>query len=239
MTHLLEVNEISISFGGIKAVQNLSFYIDPGEILGMIGPNGSGKTTAINLISGAYPMDSGSLVFDGKNITNAMDPKDRARVGIGRTFQTPKPFGHLSVFDNVFAIALQRHDFRGARKRTDEILEMTKLDANRDMISSKLPIEKRKWLDFARVLSIDPKLIMMDESLSGLNVTEMKDSIQLVREINQTSGIAILFVEHVMKAVVDLCHRVIVLNEGRLLAEGTPSDVLAEPNVIAAYIGGE
>lgn len=234
---LLRVEDLSISFSGIKAVQHLSFELEQGEVVALIGPNGSGKSTTINMISGAYKPDSGKITFDGKVLSNKDTIAQRAHLGIGRTFQTPKPFGNLTVYDNVFAICLQKYDFKTSHKRTREVLEMSGLIDLADTPSSKLSIEKRKWMDLARVLVTEPKLIMMDEVMAGLNPNEMINSLEFVREINR-KGISILFVEHVMRAVVSVCTRAIVLNEGKFLYEGTPTDALNDPTVIAAYIGG-
>lgn len=237
MRPLLEVKDIAIAFGGVKAVQGVSFVVQPGEILGLIGPNGSGKSTCVNLITGVYPLDAGEIIFDGRPIERKMSIPQRAHLGMGRTFQTPMPFGNLSVYENVFAIALQKYSFKEADQKTLAILDMVDLLGPKDLISTSLPIEKRKWLDLARILALDPKLIMMDEVMAGLNPSEIVDSIEMVRRINGT-GITILFIEHVMRAVVDVCHRVVVLNEGKLLSEGEPNEVLKRQEVIDAYIGG-
>lgn len=237
MSVLLEVKDLSISFAGIKAVQNLSFQLEGGEILGLIGPNGSGKSTTVNMISGAYTPNNGIMIFDGHTLNNKETMAQRSRLGIGRTFQTPKPFGNMTVYDNVLTVFLQKYGFKEARSRTQDILKMAKLDRFSDTMSSKLSIERRKWMDLARVLATEPKLIMMDEVMAGLNPNEMESSLEFVREINR-QGIAIMFIEHVMKAVVSVCHRAIVLNGGRYLAEGEPEDVLNNPAVIEAYIGG-
>lgn len=236
---LLEINDLSISFGGIRAVDGVSFQLHKGEILGLIGPNGSGKSTCINLIAGNYKANSGAIIFNGKEISPQCKVHERALMGICRTFQTPKPFGHLSVYENIFAIALLKNSFEAAKKKTEEVLQLTKLEDLSKIKSEKLPIEKRKWVDFARALATDPQLIMMDECLGGLTSAEMEESLALVKEINQRTGISILFVEHIIKAVVSLCERVIVLNSGKLLAEGMPLEVLNRPEVIKAYIGEE
>lgn len=238
MKKLLEVNDLSISFSGIKAVQHLSFEMEQGEILALIGPNGSGKSTTVNMISGTYTPDSGEITFDGHLLHKKNSVAKRSHLGIGRTFQTPKPFGNLTVYENIFAIALQKYGFKEAHDKTKKILEMSRLDCFSSIPSSKLSIEKRKWLDLARVLATEPKLLMMDEVMAGLNPNEMDESLEFVREINRM-GISILFIEHVMRAVVSVCTRAIVLNEGRFLFCGTPSDALNDPAVIAAYIGGE
>ena len=167
-----------------------------------------------------------------------MSIAERAKIGIARTFQTPKPFSHLSVYDNIYTIALQKNSKAQAAALTDEILNLTKLYDLKDARSGKLSIEKRKWMDLARCMAVKPKLIMMDEVMAGLNPSEMEDSLELVRTINK-EGITVLFIEHVMKAVVSVCTRAIVLNQGRLLCEGEPMEVLNNPEVIAAYLGGE
>lgn len=234
---LLRVEDLSISFSGIKAVQHLSFQLEPGEIVALIGPNGSGKSTTINMISGTYRPDSGKIYFDGRLLSNHDTIAQRSHMGIGRTFQTPKPFGNLTVLENVYAVCLQKYDFKTAKQKARQILEMSSLDDLADTPSSKLSIEKRKWMDLARVLATEPKLIMMDEVMAGLNPNEMISSLEFVRHINRT-GIGILFVEHVMRAVVSVCTRAVVLNEGKFLYEGTPTEALSDPTVIAAYIGG-
>ena len=238
MKNIIETKNISISFGGIKAVQDLSFEIREGEILGLIGPNGSGKSTVVNLISGAYTLDSGSITFDGKEIPNKMGVAARAKLGMGRTFQTPQPFSALTVYENVFTIALQKRNKAAAHKKTMEILKETKLEGFADMQSSKLPIEKRKWLDLARILTNDPKFIMLDEVMAGLNPSEMEESLELIVDINKNLGVTFLFIEHVMKALIKICSRCIVINEGKFLAQGVPAEVLTRDDVISAYLGG-
>ena len=236
MDTILEAKDLSISFAGIKAVQHLSFSIQRGEILGLIGPNGSGKSTTVNIIAGNYIQDSGDVVFEGQLVSKKMSIAKRSHLGLGRTFQTPRPFGNLSVYDNVFAISLQKYHFNEAAIKTKEILELSQLAPLSGLASSQLPIEKRKWLDLARVMATEPKFVMMDEVMAGLNPNEMKESLDFVREINKR-GITILFIEHVMHAVVSVCHRVIVLNEGRFLYEGEPREALENNSVIEAYIG--
>lgn len=237
--HLLETKGLSIAFGGIKAVQDLDMYIDKGEILALIGPNGSGKSTTVNMISGVYHQDRGSVIFQGQEIDKSMSIAKRARLGMGRTFQTPKPFGNLTVYENIYVIALQTRTPKEADIKTREILEKTGLSEYKDIPASKISIEKRKWIDLARTLANDPVLVMMDEVMAGLNPSEMENSLKLVKRINEEDGITILFIEHVMKAVVSICTRAVVLNQGMLLAEGTPNEVLANPDVITAYLGGE
>lgn len=238
MSAFLEVKDLAISFGGVKALQGIHFTMGKGEILGLIGPNGSGKSTAVNIISGVYKQDRGEILFDGQNIPQKMPIHERAKVGMARTFQTPKPFGHYTVWENIYSIALLKHSHKEAAEKTRDVLKMTKLEPYTKMLSAKLPIEKRKWLDLARILATSPKLIMLDEVMAGLNTSEMGESLDLVRTINK-EGISIMFIEHVMKAVVDICPRVVVLNEGKILAEGECREVLGRKEVIEAYIGEE
>lgn len=238
MEHLLEVKDLSISFGGIKAVQHLNFFLDKGEVLALIGPNGSGKSTTVNMISGVYIPSQGAVYYEGKEIPDSVSIAKRAEMGISRTFQTPKPFGHLSVYDNVYTIALQRNSKHQAAEVTDEVLNLMGLYDLKEEKSGKLSIERRKWLDLARCMATKPKIIMMDEVMAGLNPSEMESSLELVRTINR-AGVSILFIEHVMRAVISVCTRAIVLNEGKLLCAGEPNEVLNNPDVIAAYLGGD
>jgi ABC-type branched-subunit amino acid transport system ATPase component len=232
----MQLREVDKSFGGVHAIDHLSFDIYEGEILGLIGPNGAGKSTCVNLIAGVYALDSGVILFNGERLSRQSIP-DRAFMGIGRTFQSPKPFEGLSVRDSVFTAALLYNKRRrDAEKATDDILELTDFAAIRDLPCAKLPIEKRKWLDMARVLAIRPKLLMLDECLAGLTPTEMDESLALVKRISGT-GVTILFIEHVMSAVTKLCTRVVVLNEGTLLSQGAPLTVMREKAVIKAYLG--
>jgi branched-chain amino acid transport system ATP-binding protein len=233
---LLEIVNLDKSFGGVHAVNHLSFDIYEGEILGLIGPNGSGKSTCVNIISGIYKQDSGKILFNGQGIQN-LKVHERSFMGITRTFQSPRPFLEMTVYDNVYTIALlYNKTIQEAKEKTDEILELCGFSEFKDFISSSLPIEKRKSLDMARCLATNPKLLMLDECLAGLNPSEMQNSIKLVRKIN-SKGITILFIEHVMSAVTSLCGRVVVLAEGALLSEGDPKVVMHEEKVIKAYLG--
>ena len=236
MDNILEVKNLSISFAGIKAVRQLSFSVERGEIFGLIGPNGSGKSTTVNIIAGNYIQDEGDVFFEGNLVSKKLSIARRSRLGLGRTFQTPRPFGNLSVYENVFTIFLQKYNFRDADQKTREILELSRLAPLSHLAASQLSIEKRKWLDLARVMATEPRFVMMDEVMAGLNPNEMKESLEFVREINKR-GITILFIEHVMHAVVSVCTRVIVLNEGRFLYEGAPREALENHSVVEAYIG--
>lgn len=233
---ILEIRDLCKFFGGVKAVNHVSFCLEEGEILGLIGPNGSGKSTTVNLISGIYAPDSGDVIYQGESLLRYSIPQ-RSHKGIGRTFQTPKPFLGLSVFDSVYTIALQFGTYRQAAERTNEILKMTELDELAPLKCDKLPIEKRKWLDMARILATTPKVIMLDEVMAGLNPSEIDESIGLIKRINE-QGVSIIFIEHVMRAVTSLSHRIVVLDEGKFLCEGTPEAVMNDPRVIEAYLGG-
>ena len=236
--NLLEIEDLAISFGGIKALRGVSFEIHKGEILGLIGPNGAGKSTIVNLISNMYKPDKGIIRFEGQVLTPKFGTAQRAKMGITRTFQTPKPFGNLSVYENVYTIALQTRSSSEAGLKTQEILDKTELRSYEDFQSNKLPIEKRKFLDMARILALDPKLIMMDEVMGGLNPSEMDNSFEMVKKLN-ADGITILFIEHVMRAVVNVCSRLVVLNNGQLLCTGAPTEVLKRQDVIEAYLGSK
>jgi len=233
----LESPDLDKSFGGIHAINHLNFDVREGEILGLIGPNGSGKSTCVNLITGVYIQDSGDIVYQGRHHLKKQSVPDRAFLGLGRTFQSPKPFSNLTVFDSVYTVAmLHAKHMKDAARKAEEILALVGFTDLSEQLCSKLPIEKRKWLDMARVLAINPRLLMLDECLAGLTPSEMQDSITLVKKINAT-GITVLFIEHVMAAVTQLCTRVVVLNEGKLLSEGNPAVVMKEEAVIKAYLG--
>lgn len=240
MNKILEIKHLDKSFGGVHAINDLSFDIYEGEILGLIGPNGCGKSTTINLITGVYIQDSGEILFDSQNGQTSLKKQDvpeRAKLGLARTFQSPKPFSRMTVFDSVYTVCLLYcKSKKEAAEKTNELLKLTEFDSLADTLCSKLPIEKRKWLDMTRALATNPKLLMLDECLAGLTPSEIDNSVELVKRINAT-GITILFIEHVMSAVVNLCHRVVVMNEGHFLSEGDPQVVMRQPEVIKAYLG--
>ena len=239
MNKLLQIQDLDKSFAGVHAINHLSFDIYEGEILALIGPNGCGKSTCVNLISGVYIQDSGKIVFDNEHELYRQKIQERARMGVGRTFQSPKPFTNLTVRDSVLTIALlYNKTWKKAEEKTDEMLEFLDLASYAQILSGKLPIEKRKWLDMARVMVTDPKLLMLDECLAGLTPSELDNSLSIVKRINQR-GITILFIEHVISAVMQLCDRIVVMNEGHLLTEGDPKTVMANPDVIRAYLGGD
>ena len=236
MGSLLEVRELKKSFGGIQALKNVSFNVQEGEILGLIGPNGSGKSTFVNVVAGLYKPDGGRVFLKGKDVTG-FEPPLMALNGVARTFQASRPFLNLTVLENVTVAALLRESqVAVAEQKAKEIIKLTGLEEFMYTKSANLPIEKRKRLDLSRALALDPCLLMLDEVMAGLNPKEMEEGMELIRQINQR-GITIIFIEHVMKAVISLCHRVIVLNQGELLVEGEPRKVMHDEKVIKAYLG--
>jgi len=236
---LLEAEDLSKAFGGVQAIRQVSFTLSQGEILGLIGPNGSGKTTLFNLISGLLKPDTGKIRFSGKDIT-AMAPYKICRSGIARTFQLVKPFNQLSPLKNVMVGRAYgsepARNTRQTRIEAEEILALTGL-ANRWVpVAGMLSLIDRKRLEIARALATKPKLLLLDEMFAGLNTAEMEDAIRLIKRIRD-SGITLIVVEHVMKVIMGISDRVIVLNVGEKIAEGTPQEVASNRQVIEAYLG--
>ena len=235
---LLEVRNLTKRFGGVVAVDSLSFSVSAGETVSIIGPNGAGKTTVFDLITGFHNATAGEIIFDGSNLVGKKSHQI-SKAGIGRTFQLVKPLRGLSVFENVLVGAFARTGDRGeARRIADDILEFTDLSSLRDAQADGLPIGLRKRLELARSLATGPKLILLDEVMSGLNPSESKQAIELIKRLRDERGIsAVAGVEHVMQVVMSISDRVIVLNHGKKLAEGRPEEVASNPEVVAAYLG--
>jgi len=235
---LLEVKDLTKRFGGLVAVDSLSFTVSAGETVSIIGPNGAGKTTVFNLITGFYQPTRGEINFDGLNLVGSK-PHRTALFGVGRTFQLVKPLRGLSVFENILVGAFARTGDRSeARRIAQDVIEFTDLSALGDALADGLPIGMRKRLELARSLATGPKLILLDEVMSGLNPTESKEAVELIRRLRDERGIsAVAGVEHVMQVVMSISDRVIVLNHGRKIAEGSPSQVVGNPDVIEAYLG--
>jgi branched-chain amino acid transport system permease protein len=235
---ILVVRRVSKAFKGVQALAGADLEVLSGEILGLVGPNGSGKSTLINVVSGHYAADSGSIVLEGRELTGR--PAHRiARLGIARTYQIPRPFAHLSVLDNVALppmfgqVAMER---REAEKEARRWLEFTGLADKAGARPGELNLHQRKFLELARALASRPKLLFLDEVLSGLTATEMDEAIGLIRAIRD-QGATIVFVEHVMRAVMQLTDRVVVLTYGRAIAQGEPAAVMRDPEVVTAYLG--
>jgi branched-chain amino acid transport system permease protein len=226
-----------MAFSGLKVLQNLNLEIYQGEILGLLGPNGSGKSTFINVISGHYKPTSGALLFGGLDITD-LQAHEIAQQGIARTYQIPRPFSNLTVFENTRLVASYARNIslNSATPYAIEALEKVGLESKIDSLPQDLNLHQRKFLEFARALAAKPKLLMLDEVLSGLTPSEIQSAIDLILNI-KAQGTTILFVEHVMSAVMALADRVAVINHGQLLAKGDPQDVMRNPKVITAYLG--
>jgi branched-chain amino acid transport system ATP-binding protein len=236
---MLKGEGVTKRFGGLTAISSLDFYVDEGEIVGLIGPNGSGKTTLFNVISGLYQPDSGRLIFKGQDITGRK-PHEIAKLGIGRTFQLVRPFEELSVLDNITIGVLYgkgESNIGKARREAQRILEFIGLALKSDALASELTLADRKRLEIARALSINPKLLLLDEVFAGLNEAELKQATSLIFKMQREIGVTIFMIEHVLRAIMETCGRVIVLNFGHKLAEGKPSEVANNPQVIKAYLG--
>jgi ABC-type branched-subunit amino acid transport system ATPase component len=238
MGALLEVAAVRKAFGGLVAVDDLTFAVAPGQIVGLIGPNGSGKTTMLNVISGALRADSGDIRFKGRTIVGA-PPHHIARRGIGRTFQLVRVLPSMTCIDNVKAgLAFRAAPLWGppADAAARALIVRVGLDGKADQAAAQLTYIDQKRLELARALALQPDLLLLDEWLAGLNPSELHAGIGVVRAL-KADGLAIIMVEHVMDAIRSLCDRCIVMNVGRKIAEGTAAEVLADPGVVRAYLG--
>ena len=239
MSALLEVQGVSKRFRGLLAVDNTSFSVAQGTIFAIIGPNGAGKTTLFNMIAGVYAPDQGSIAFAGARI-DGLEPDAVCRRGIGRTFQLVRPFPALSVEDNVIIGAmLHRGELVMARRRAHEVLWQLDLFDKRHQLASALTLPDRKRLEVARALATDPKLLLLDEVMAGLRPAETDRMVSILTKLNRETGLTILLIEHVMRAVMALASRVLVLHHGAAIAEGTPDAVVREPAVVESYLGAE
>ncbi len=233
---LLEVQGIVKQFGGLTAVNDFSLSLDRGDIVGLIGPNGAGKTTAFNVIAGFYRPNSGRVRFGGRDITG-LRPDQICKLGLARTFQVVRPFGALSVLENVMIGAYARtNDKATAKAKAEEALEALGMTGLAERAARDLPIAGRKRLEIARALATEPQLLLLDETMAGLRSAETDEVIEMVRKLSQR-GIAILLVEHVMKVVMSLAQRIVVLHHGEKIAEGQPSEIVRDRQVIDAYLG--
>lgn len=233
---LLEVNNISKAFGGNQAVKSLSFALESGEILGLIGPNGAGKTTAFNMIAGYFPPDTGGIRFKGENVVG-LRPWDISHRKIARTFQLSKPFGDLTVLENVMVGGFHHQGSRlAARRKAEEVLAFVGMSDRMDTEAQNLTVVDRKRLEMARCLATDPELLLLDEVVAGATPAEAVAMMEVIRRI-RNMGVTIIMVEHVMRVVMGLSHRVLVLHHGETIAIGEPQAVSRDPVVLQAYLG--
>ena len=238
MVALLEIKGLTKSFGGLRAVDDFHQEIEEGEIIGLIGPNGAGKSTLFNLISGFYPPDKGRIVFDGVDITRSQ-PNEVCLRGIARSFQVVKPFPEMTVLDNVAVGAFCRSKTRDeAREKALHVLEFVGLENRRNIKSKSLTIAEKKRLELARALATEPKLLLLDETMAGLNPKETDETISLIRKI-KAGGITLFIIEHIMRVIMTLSDRISILNHGQKITEGRPQDVVKDERVIKAYLGQE
>ena len=236
MTPMLELRNVSRFFGGVKANQDVSFLVEPGIVLGLIGPNGAGKTTLFNCITGFYPPSRGEILFDGKRI-NGMQPDQVCKLGMARTWQKVRPLAKLTVLENTVVGGLCRtNSVPQAQEIALAQLRVVGLEKRADVLAGGLPIGERKKLELARVLATQPRMILLDEVMGGLNARESEEIIQLILDVKKR-GLTQVVIEHDMKAIVRTCDRIVVLNSGEKLAEGSPQEIPKDPRVIAAYLG--
>jgi len=236
MAALLELKHVSKTFGGLRANWNVSFGVQRNSIVGLIGPNGAGKTTLFSCITGYYAPSDGEVLFEGKRI-NGLRPDQVCRIGMVRTWQKVRPLAKLSVLDNVMVGALLRTwSLRRARAVAEEQLDAVGLDKQAGMLAGALPIGQRKRLEVARALATQPSMVLLDEVMGGLNPVESNEMIALILSL-KTRGITLVVIEHDMRAIMAVSDRVVVLNSGEMLAEGSPRDIANHPDVISAYLG--
>jgi len=235
---LLELKNLDKFFGGLRAVGNVSFGVERGEIFGLIGPNGSGKTTIFNCINNFYPISGGDILFKGKSI-KALKTHKVCHLGIGRTFQVVKPLSRMTVLENVTASAFCRvNTIKEAQNEAHTVLEFCNLSGEKDKLAKSLPIGGRKRLEIARALATRPELILLDETAAGLNPSELDEAIELIKKLRD-KDITILIVEHIMKVIMTISDRIHAINFGQTIAEGTAEKVANNAAVIEAYLGEE
>ena len=236
---ILEGQGVTKHFGGLAALTYVDFTVKKGEVLGLIGPNGAGKTTLFNVISAAFPPKSGSIKFKGRNIVG-LKPHQICRIGVARTFQSVKVFSHMSVLENtilgIFFGKKEKIQPEEARDRALKLLEFVNLEDKKHILAEDLTLANQKRLEVARALATRPELLLLDEIMEGLNHTEVAQAMELVSRI-RARGITVIMIEHVMKAIMNICERIMVLHYGRKIAEGTPEEIASSETVIEVYLG--
>ncbi|MFN2461009.1 MAG: ABC transporter ATP-binding protein [Candidatus Velthaea sp.] len=240
MSGFLTIDAVGMRFGGLAALSDVTFEVEQGSVVGLIGPNGSGKTTLMNIVSGVYKPTSGQVVFGGKTIAD-VPTHDVCKLGIARTFQIVKPFANLSVRENVAVGAMygragNRRSTMMSFERAQELLEVVGLARVAERQAADLTIPDRKRLEVAKALALDPEVLLLDEVMAGLNATEVDEALDLLRSVN-ARGVTLIVVEHLMKAIMSISTTVVVLAEGKKIAQGRPHEVVASPAVIEAYLG--
>jgi len=236
---MLSVEAVVKNFRGLRAVDGVSFTAEKGEIVALIGPNGAGKTTVFNMIAGVFQPNDGLILLEGRSLVG-LRPDQVCRAGIGRTFQLVKPFGNLSVEENVVVGALRwAADIPQARRLAREVLDMLGLADKRHMLAHGLTLPDRKCLEVARALATRPKLLLLDEVMAGLRPAEIDRMVAIFQRLNRQTGLTIVLIEHVMRAVMALSHRVVVINSGKPVCDGPPAEVVRDPRVLECYLGEE
>jgi branched-chain amino acid transport system ATP-binding protein len=236
----LSIQNVAMHLGGLHALDDVSFEVERGSVLGLIGPNGSGKTTLMNLVSGVYKPTHGNVVFNGRRIAD-VPAYAVCRLGIARTFQVVKPFANLTVRENVAVGAMYgrnggKRSARASFERAQELCEMVGLSHAAGRLASELTVPSRKRLEVAKSLALDPEVLLLDEVMAGLNATEVDEALRLLRTVNE-GGVTLIIVEHLMKAIASISTTIVVLAEGKKIAQGAPAEVLASPRVVEAYLG--
>ena len=229
---VLKITDLTMAFGGLVAFADISLDLEPGLIVGLIGPNGAGKTTLINCITGVYQPTRGEISFDGRKITG-MRPHQICRLGVGRTFQIPRPFMGMTVLENLKVCAVSsKIDYRW-------LLDLAGLWEKRDVLAKSLTFQERRLLELSRALAVEPRLLLLDETVAGLNPTETAEMMVLLKEIHRQLKVTVLWIEHVMSAIMETADHIVCLHQGSLIAQGCPADIACNEAVVEAYLGEE